>query len=254
NDFGEGASCAVANGTVLVPWDHEGDSALYALDAGTGETKWKVDRDERTTWTTPVVTRVNGTDQVLMPGTNACIAYDLKSGKELWRTKGLTVNVIPTTIVKDGIAYMTSGYRGSSLVAIDLAKASAGAGNDAILWEHDRATPYVPSPALLGDDIYFLRSNSGVLSSINIDTGKPNYQGQRLDDVRNVYSSIGIAAGHLFICGREGGTAIVKAGDNFELVRINRLDEGINASPVFVGGDLLIRTRSTLYCFSKAGA
>ena len=53
--FGEGATPALHGDTLVVPWDHEGDSFVVALDAKTGDEKWRVDRDEPTTWATPLV-------------------------------------------------------------------------------------------------------------------------------------------------------------------------------------------------------
>ena len=75
---------------ILVPWDHRGPSALYALDKKTGNTIWKADRDEPTEWSTPLVVTHAGHKQVVLNGQNSVRSYDLKSGKELWRFGGWT--------------------------------------------------------------------------------------------------------------------------------------------------------------------
>ena len=55
NGFGEGSSVAVHDGTLVVPWDHEGADFVIGLDAATGKEKWRTPRDEPTTWSTPLI-------------------------------------------------------------------------------------------------------------------------------------------------------------------------------------------------------
>ncbi|MEM0983911.1 MAG: PQQ-binding-like beta-propeller repeat protein [Planctomycetota bacterium] len=257
-NFGEGASAAVADGVVVVPWDHQGESVYYGLDAATGETRWRNARPrEASNWSTPVVTVVGGSKQVVAAGWRNTFGYDLQTGREIWKGPGLTRNTIPVPIIKDGIAYMTAGFQGNEMLAIDLTKARGAFGkdSDAVLWSYGRVTPYVPSPTIVGDDIYFLRSYNAAISSVNINTGEPNYRAKRIPEVGNVYASLmSIGNEHILVACREGKTAIVKAGDDFELVRINELSEGINATPVAIGNRLYIRTTGHLYCFSKEGA
>ncbi|MEX0688917.1 MAG: PQQ-binding-like beta-propeller repeat protein [Pirellulales bacterium] len=70
--FGEGSSPTVVGDRIIVPWDHEGPSKLFALDTRTGTTVWEVDRDESTCWATPlVVADADGTTQIVMNGETA---------------------------------------------------------------------------------------------------------------------------------------------------------------------------------------
>ena len=82
-----------------------------------------------------------------------------------------------------------SGYSGSALQAIQLAAAKGDitAAPQAIVWKYDRDTPWVPSPLLYGDELYFLKSNNGILSVFNAKTGEKLYGPQRLEGVPNVY-------------------------------------------------------------------
>jgi outer membrane protein assembly factor BamB len=252
-EFGEGASPALHGDTIVIPWDHEGDSFIAALDKHTGDERWRRDRDEPTTWATPAIAVVDGRAQAIMPGTTACIAYDLETGDEIWRSKGLTLNCIPTPIVGHGMVYLTSGFRGSALRAIDLAKAKGDVdGTDAVVWEHDRGTPYIPSPMLSGPRIYFLRSGNGIVSCFDALTGKEHYAGQRLDTVKNVYASIVGAGGRVYVCGREGNCEVLEDGPEFKHLATNTLDAGINASPAIVGDVMYVRTNTHLYCIGTA--
>jgi outer membrane protein assembly factor BamB len=252
NAFGPGASAALHGNTLVVPWDHEGDSFIVALDATNGDEKWRRTRDEPTSWATPVVTELTGRPQVIMPGYNSCVGYDLETGADVWRSEGLTLNVVPTPVIGHGMVYLTSGFRGSELHAVRLDRAKGDiAGTDAIAWKHGRGTPYVPSPMLSGTRLYFLGSNNGILSCVDALTGEPHYVGERLGAVRNVYSSIVGAAGHVYVCGREGNVAVIKDGPEFEHLYTNTLDEGINASPAIVGDAMYLRGARHLYCIAR---
>ncbi|MBU6174931.1 MAG: PQQ-binding-like beta-propeller repeat protein, partial [Planctomycetes bacterium] len=67
--FGEGSSAALAESALVVPWDHEGESFIAALDTRTGDLKWKTSREERTTWSTPLIVSEGERTQVVTNGT-----------------------------------------------------------------------------------------------------------------------------------------------------------------------------------------
>ena len=252
NQFGEGSSPALVDGTLLVNWDHEGESYMLALDARTGKDRWRQPRDEPTSWSTPVVAKVNGRKQVIVNATNASRAYDLKTGKVVWSCKGMTANTIPTPIVRDGVAYLMSGFRGAMLQAIRLKGAKGDiTGSDRVLWTHERQTSYVPSALLLDDDIYFLRSNNAVLSCIDAKTGAVHYEGQRLSGLRTVYASPLAADGRVYLVSREGVTKVIKAGSTYEELATNELDDAFDASPIVIGDRLYLRGHDNLYCLGE---
>ena len=109
----------------------------------------------------------------------------------------------------------------------------------------------MPSPLLHEGIIYFLKTNSGVLSAFDAKTGKPHYQIQRLEGVPNVFSSPVAAAGKIYIVGREGTTAVVKPGATFEMLRTNTLDDHFDASPALVDKEMYLRGAKYLYCIAQ---
>jgi outer membrane protein assembly factor BamB len=248
--FGEGSSPALHDGRLVVNWDHEGDSFVVALDARTGEELWRRSRDEQTSWATPLVVEWDGKAQVVSSATKRVRSYDLATGELLWEASGMTGNVIPTPVHSDGLVYVTSGFRGNALLAVRLAEARGDiTGTPAIAWSLDRDTPYVPSPLLYGDQLYLLKSNSGILMAHDAKTGERHY-GERLDGVPNVYASPIGAAGRIYVAGREGAVAVVRSGPSFELLAVNELDDGFDASPVAVAGELYLRGKH-LYRISE---
>ncbi|HUP22586.1 MAG TPA: PQQ-binding-like beta-propeller repeat protein [Thermoanaerobaculia bacterium] len=246
--FGEGASPALHGDTLVLNWDHEDEDFIVALDKRTGEERWRRDRDEITSWTTPLVVEHDGRAQVVVSATGAIRSYDLATGEDLWHTPGMTVNAIPSPVHAGGVVYLTSGFRGSALLAIDLAKARGNLeGTDAIRWRFDRDTPYVPSPLLYDGLLYFLKVNSPILTVIDVANGEVVYGPQRLDGVDNIYASPVGADGRVYIQGRGGEGVVLRAGRKYEVIANNQLEDNFDASPVVAGDRLLLRGRRHLY-------
>lgn len=248
--FGEGASPALRGDVLVVNWDHEGEDFIAALDKRTGQTLWKTPREERTSWATPLIVEHAGKPQVIVPASARTRSYDLATGKLLWECAGLTSNVIPSPVVGHGLVFVTSGYRGHSLQAIKLGRTGDLTGTDAIAWSLNRSTPYVPSPLLYGSRLYFLKLNDATLSACSAEDGKPLYEEQRLEGIRGVYASPVAAAGRVYIAGRDGGVVVIKDSDHFEVLAANKLHEGIDASPVLVDNEILLRGKQHLYCIA----
>jgi outer membrane protein assembly factor BamB len=96
-----------------------------------------------------------------------------------------------------------------------------------------------------------LKSNNGILSTFDVKTGKPFYQLTRLDGTPNVFASPVGAAGRVYITGQEGTTLVLKHGPTFEVLARNKLDDGFNASPALVDGELYLRGFKSLYCIAE---
>ena len=248
NEFGEGTTPALSGDTLVVVWDHLGESFVVALDKRTGTERWRAAREEIDTWATPLIVEHDGRSQVVVGAMNQIVSYDLSTGDVVWHGDGLTMNPIPSPVAADGFVYLTSGYRGNALKAIRLDEATGDiSGTSAIAWSVDRDTPYVPSPLLYEDTLYILKSNSGILSAFDAKTGTPHYQLQRLPDVRNVFASPVGAGGRVYIAGRDGATLVFRHGPTFEVLSTNVLDEGFDASPAIAGDELYLRGTRHLY-------
>ncbi|MBY0461066.1 MAG: PQQ-like beta-propeller repeat protein, partial [Gemmataceae bacterium] len=94
--WGEAVTPVVCGDALLLNFDQEANSVLHCLDAATGKTKWSAKRDEKTTWSCPLVVESNGQTQVVTNGTTRIRSYDLASGELVWQCGGMTVNPIPS--------------------------------------------------------------------------------------------------------------------------------------------------------------
>jgi outer membrane protein assembly factor BamB len=248
NQFGEGQTPVLYGDRIVVQWDHQGPSFIAALDKNTGNEVWRQDRQEIDSWGTPLVADVGGKPQVITTAMNKVRSYDLETGKIVWEGPGLTMNPIPSAVSENGIAILMSGFRGNQLraVRLDEAKGDITSGG-AQLWTLERDTPYVPSPLLYDGVVYFLKSNTGVLSAYDAKTGKPHYQLQRLEGVPNVFASPVGAKGRIYLAGQEGATMVIKHGPTYEVLATNALEDGFNASPALVDNELYLRGARNLY-------
>lgn len=250
--FGEGSSPALYNDKIVINWDHEGDSFITALDKNTGKEIWRTNRDESTTWSSPYVVEHNGTAQVIVNATGRISSYNLDTGKLIWECGGMTMNAIPMPVSIDGIVYVTTGFRGSALVAIRLDGAKGDITNtDAVIWTYDRDTPYTPSPLAYKNNLYILKVNSEILSCFNAKTGETLFTQKRLDGIKGMYSSPVAANDRIYFAGRNGVTSVLKYGPTFEILSTNTLDDNFDASPVIVGNDLYLRGHKYLYSISE---
>lgn len=250
--FGEGSSPVLFKDKLIVLRDHQGQSMLHVLDKNNGKTLWEVGRDEISSWSTPSVIEYSGSQQLLTSATNQVRSYDLESGKLLWECTGLTRNVIPTPLYADGLVYVMSGFRGNALFAIDLSKASGNiTDTDAIAWSYDQNTPYTPNPILMDGKIYFLKVNNGYLTCLNAKNGTEYYTNQKLEGIKNIFTSPVGVKDRIYIAGTNGSFSVVKTGETFELLSQNTLDDQFFASPVILGNTLFLRGVKALYCVSE---
>lgn len=249
--FGEGASPALAGDVLIMPWDHEGNSFIVGLDKKTGAELWRRDREERSSWTTPLVVEVEGKLQAIVAGAKRTRGYDAKTGDVVWEASGLTDNVVPTPVTGHGRVYVMSGFRGNSIQAIKLTARGDVSDTDNIVWSLRKSAPYVPSPVLSGDRLYMHKSNDAYLSCVNAHTGEVHYQDQQLEGLRGVYASPVAANGFLYLVGREGTVMVVKDAAQFEIVSTNKLDDRIDASPAILEKELFLRGHNYLYCIAE---
>jgi outer membrane protein assembly factor BamB len=250
-DFGEGSSPALFGNTLIVNWDHEGDDFIVALDKETGKELWRQPRDEETSWGTPLVIQHGGQTQVVTAATRKVRSYDLTSGKLLWECAGLGANSIPCPVAVDGTVITMTGYSRPALLAIRLGRTGDLTGTDAIAWSRNKNTPYVPSPLLYGDRLYFFAGNNGILSCFNARSGQALIDAQRIEGLQQAYASPIGASGRVYLVGRTGVTVVIKDADQLEVLATNRLDERFDASPAAAGKELFLRGREHLYCIAE---
>lgn len=251
NGFGEGSSPALHGDTLVVNWDHEGEDFIVALDKKTGREKWRRERDEPTSWSTPLIVEDGTRTQVIVSADNFVRSYDFKTGETIWECGGLGGNVTPTPVATGKVVIAMSGFRDPALLAIRYRDAQGDVSESAaVAWKTNDGTSYVPSALLYGDSLYYLQKNTGILSCVHPETGMPHYEQQRLEGVTGVYASPVGANDRVYIVGRNGSTVVLKHGKSFEVLATNKLDDEFSASPAIAGHELFLRGHKRVYCIA----
>ena len=231
-------SCPVVfEETVLVNGDHDGDSYLVALNRRTGETVWKIPRDNHTrSYCTPIIREIDGRTQMILSGDQCVASYDPRTGRRHWVIDGPTEQFVASIVEGHGLLFMTCGFPEHHILAIR----PDGLGNVTdthIAWRETKGASYVPSPLAVGD--YFLVvSDGGVCSCFEAMSGRRAWM-QRLG---THYSGSPVTAdGLAYFTSDDGVTQVFRPADKFELLAENQLGEQCFSSPAISGGQIIFR-------------
>ena len=249
---GEGSSPTLHGQTIIVNWDHEGQSFVAAFDKLTGKQRWKITRGEVTSWATPIVVVHEKKPQVIVSGTKSLKSYDLGTGRILWECGGLAHNVVASPVAGGGMVFAPSSYEKQAMLAIRLAGARGDLSRSPnVVWTRRRRTPYVPSPLLYGDTLYMLHHYQGRLSRVDAKTGAEPTGPFRLRELGNIYASPVGAAGRVYITDRRGTTLVLAHEKTLRPLAVNRLDDRFSASAALAGRELFLRGERFLYCIAE---
>ncbi|MGB7345525.1 MAG: PQQ-binding-like beta-propeller repeat protein [Pirellulaceae bacterium] len=250
---GEGSSPALFDDTLIINWDHEEQSFLTAIDTATGKELWRRDRDEVTSWSTPLILDVDGRAQVIVCGTERVRGYDLASGELVWQCGGLSANIVATPVAEDGILYAGSSYEKRVIMAIQLS-GSKGDITDStqVHWTRSRGTPYVPSPLIYDGSLYYLTHYQNVMTRIEAKTGTDNPGAMRLGPLGDVYASPVGAAERVYVTDLDGVTLVLSHSDIPRMIAVNQLGEKVSASAAVVGNEIFLRGDVHLFCIADA--
>jgi len=233
-------------------------SYVFAADKTSGKTLWKVERptdaksESPDNYATPQMATVSGKLQLVISGGDYVTGHDLDTGKELWRIGGFnpTDNPYNRTIASSlviGDMVFTSSTRGRPFIAFRAGGSGILTGKSE-LWTNNMGAD-VPTPTTDGKYLYMLGDN-GVMNCLEAGTGKPVYQGQRIE--RGTYSASPLLAdGKIYCISEDGVATTIKAGPVFEILGVSKLDSLTLASPVAVDNQIFIRTAEHLYCIQR---
>ncbi|MBL8828891.1 MAG: PQQ-like beta-propeller repeat protein, partial [Planctomycetaceae bacterium] len=248
--FGNGSS-PVLWGDLAILWcgpnEKEGRNFLLAVDKTTGKTVWEHE-EKAGSWGTPLVTNVNGKDQLLLSTTPYLKGFDPQSGKELWLCNGLNKYVYTSPIVGNGMAVAMSGYTGAAL-AVRL----GGTGDITAdrLWLHEKNIQRVGSGLIVGEHAYIVEEN-GVPHCYELKSGEEQWKIEKRPNAGVTWGSMVHADGRLYVLMRNGATLVFAANPKYELLATNMLlpRESTYSSLAISNGEIYIRTFQHLWCIS----
>lgn len=268
--FGSGAS-PILYGDLAILWcgpnaiiqnkDGKGGQAtrnfLLAVNKKTGKTMWEHDENSGS-WSTPLLIKADGQDQLVVgfgpdakdvadPPNNFLKGIDPKTGKEIWRCRGLNSYVYTSPLYNNGVVVQMAGYGGS---ALGVKVGGAGDITKDRLWLHPRNVQRVGSGMIVGDHVYMVDEN-GAPRCYELTSGKEVWKVDKRP-AGETWGSMVHAEGRLYVLMRGGETVVFAASPKYELLTINRLGAGeqTNSSLAISNGDIFLRTFRHLWCIS----
>ncbi len=256
-----GTSPVLTNEHVVVAVMITGPSYVIALDKATGKQVWKQERnlpapvEAAQSYSTPVVwTDASGTETIIVLGADYVTAHDARQGRELWRVGSLNpgqdgyFRSISSPVMSQDIV-IAPYARGKTITAIRLG-GSGDVTKSHVLWTKEGLGADVPTP-IASDGKVYVSTDGGEIACLDIETGSELWR-YEVERNRNKFSSSPILAdGKLYLTREDGATFVLQPGEKRQLLASNSLDEFTVATPVFVDGQILLRTFDHLYCIGK---
>ena len=250
NYHGPAGSPLLYRDSVIIYQDQNGGAFVIALDARTGETRWRTERTARVGWGTPIAVSVGDHDELIVSSQRFVRSYDPSTGEERWRCDGMLREVIPTPVVGHGLVYCASGRAGPTLAIRPGGRGDVTGAR--VAWRTTRGSPFVPSPVVYGDYLYQINDMSSIVTCLNARTGETVWQ-ERLGRPRRegISASPVVVDDKLFVTNDEGLTFVLRTGPEFELLHVNDIGAPTLASPALVDGVWYIRTADELFAIGR---
>ena len=256
-EWGPASSPVIWDGLVILQCDTQDDSFLLALDAATGKTVWKTERDELPSWGTPTVAVTSKGPELVANASNYVRGYDPRTGRELWRLGRSSKITAPTPVFAEDLFVVVSGRAPERPIFVvrggargDITPPEGQTDSAAVAWSRTGRGSYMPTPLVYRGLLYVL-ANNGVLDAYDLRTGEEVYR-QRLPTVGSGFSASPVAAdGKLYLSNEDGEVLVVAAGRKFEHVATNSMGELLMATPALSEGVIYVRTAKSLFAVGQ---
>lgn len=239
--MGPGTSPVLDGDLIILQCDSSDDrSKILALNKRNGELVWKTERKTNVTWSTPMLVG----KELITTANDMVVAYDPKTGRELWKGAGVKGNAVPSPVSGNGIVVVSAGYPDK------YAYGFRTGGDGKPIWEYTKGTAYVPSPIFYGDYVYLV-TDRALLTCLDAKTGEVKYEGKRPPAPVTMAGSPVAFGGKILLTSEDGDTYVVKAGPAFDVIRTNSIGEPVLSSPAIANGMILIRGKDHLFAIAQ---
>ncbi|MEZ6139512.1 MAG: PQQ-binding-like beta-propeller repeat protein [Zavarzinella sp.] len=255
---GAGSSPVIAGDLLILTFDGFDFQYVMALDKNTGKDVWRANRtyhdpkgngDYKKAYSTPKVIDVAGKKLVVSPSAAYTCAYELETGKEVWKVKHGGMNAASLPIFEHGLLYTTSADGGDQLVAVK-PDGTGDVTKSHVAWKSNKGIPNRSSLLPLGD--YLFMVNSGrIATCMEAKTGKVLNTARLEGSSSKFVASPILSEGKIYVFDEDGMSFVFKADESLEVLGKNKLADGVMASPAAVDNSLYVRTKSHMYCIQK---
>jgi outer membrane protein assembly factor BamB len=246
-EWGPASSPILWNGMVILQCDTQARSFIVALNADSGETVWKTEREELPSWGTPTVAVTPVGPVLVTNASNFIRGYDPRNGRELWRLGGSSKITAPTPVFGEGLFIVASGRQPERPI---FAIRPDARGSQTVAWSRTLRGPYMPTPLIYRGLLYVL-DNSGIFDAYNVRTGEEIYR-QRLPDIGSGFSASPVAAdGKIYLSSEDGEIRVIAAGNRFRQIASNDMGEPLMATPALSERVMYVRSSKSIFAIGR---
>ncbi|MEM7146923.1 MAG: PQQ-binding-like beta-propeller repeat protein [Verrucomicrobiota bacterium] len=194
--------------------DHDGPSYLLAIDKETGQNKWKVDRDPRISWSSPLFLVHNDVPQIIISSNGIVEAYNASDGSRLWWTDAISGNTVASPTRHDD-TILVAASDPNNCAAIKLG-GSGDVTDSHLLWRAQSVTSSFASPLVHKNVAYYV-NRAGALQATNLSDGALLHE-RRLP--ASCWASPLAANDHLYFFSTDGQTTVFDAANPTNLTEL----------------------------------
>lgn len=258
--WGTASSPALNSDKVFVQVDNEKKSFLIALDKRTGKEAWRVDRNEKSQYSSPMIWK-NSLREELIVGGLIYRSYDPATGKILWQLDMAKGRSSATAVSLGDRLFIGTEFRnrggsddgGGRLFAVkpggkgDITPPDNASTGEFIQWRIERSDIQMASPTICQGNLYLFERRSSLMHCVDIETGKTEYR-TRVGRSRGFWASPWTDGEKIYALSAGGTTYVLAAGDDYKVLSQNVLNQQAWGTPALANGRIYLRTVDNLYC------
>ncbi|QDV40285.1 outer membrane biogenesis protein BamB [Stieleria neptunia] len=260
--WGTSSSPVLFDDKLFLQVDNEQQSFLVAIDAQTGDEVWRVDRQEKSQYSSPILWSNSRRDELIVGGMHYR-SYDPQTGTLLWELDMEKGRSSATPLAVGDRLYVGTEYRnrggaddgGGFLFAIkpggsgDITPPAGRSQTEHVAWKIERSGIQMASPAYCNGNLYLLERRSGVIHCVDTETGSTVYR-SRVPRARAFWSSPWTDSDRVYCVDTSGATYVLASGDELNVLGTNEIDEMTWSTPAIADAAVYFRTASKLYCIA----
>ena len=229
--FGYAPSPLVYKSLVIVAADNWGNGYIAALHRETGEVVWRKKRPAVSTYSTPLLAKIGGRDQLVLSGCDQLVSYDPSNGEQLWACAATSEATCGTPVTDGKTIFASGGHPNKQTVAV------SGDGSAKLIWKNSTKI-YEPS-MLTANGCVFAVSDDGIAWCWSAENGNVHWK-QRLGG--NFSASPTMCNGKIFVPNLSGETFVFEASaDGYREVARNKLGSDSYSCMAIAGGEVFMR-------------
>ncbi|MBT3382154.1 MAG: PQQ-binding-like beta-propeller repeat protein [Prolixibacteraceae bacterium] len=256
SNWGTSSSPLLYKKVLYMQIDNEDNSFLAALDSKTGDEIWRIDRDEKSNWGTPVIWENSVRKELVVQGKKAR-SYNPENGELLWEldlgggrniaspTWGYDMIFMGNETRRDGGGFLFGVKAGA---AGDISLSEGQVSNDWVAWSVPKSGIAIASPLFYEGLVYIVDRNRGQIFCYEATTGEVVYPGTKIKDAKDFWASPWAFDGKIYCLDDRGTTHVIQAGKTFMELGKNKLNDVFWASTAIAKGSYIFRGEKAIYC------